>query len=133
MRKNAKKSKKVKKKFANTKIVCIFASETKTNNDMNYRLTFEELSRVFANVAKLEKAYEAYEEADRKAKCSDTLDAYAEKTKAEKEYERLSKEIIKGWTLTEKRMQEFAGNIYRAEELINYIKNYAKELVKYMD
>lgn len=105
---------------------------------MNYRLTFEELSRVFANVAKLEKAYEEYEEADRKAKCSDTLDAYAEKTKAEKEYERLSKEIIKGWTLneneyTEKRIQEFAGNIYRAGEFIYYIKNYAKELVKHMD
>ena len=70
-----KNQKKLKKKFANTKIVCIFASETKTNNDMNYRLTFEELSRVFANVAKLE-------------------------------YE------------TEKRIQEFAGNIYRAVEFI---------------
>ena len=97
---------------------------------MKNGLTFEELSKVFANVEKLEKAYEAYEEADRKAKCSDTLDAYAEKTKAEKEYERLSKEIINGWALTEKRMQELAGNIYRAGELINYVKNYAKELVK---
>lgn len=28
---------------------------------MNYGLTFEELSKVFANVAKLEKAYEEYE------------------------------------------------------------------------
>ena len=35
-----KKSKKVKKKFVNIKIVCIFASETKTNNDMKTYIIF---------------------------------------------------------------------------------------------
>lgn len=118
---------------------------------MNYRLTFEELSRVFANVAKLEKAYEEYERKDEAYRAADRaymescykgamimIDAYAERTKAEKKYKKLSKEIIKGWTLnekeyTEKRIQEFAGNIYRAGDFIYYIKNYAKELVKYMD
>ena len=153
MRKNAKKSKKIKKKFANTKIVCIFATETKTNNDMKNGLTFEELSKVFANIAKLEKAYEEYERkyevyrmADRvymESGCNINysgamIDAYAERNKAEKKYEKLSKEIIKDWALnensyTEDRIQKFAGNIYRAGEFINYVKNYAKELVKYMD
>ena len=62
MRKNAKKSKKVKKKFANTKIVCIFASETKTNNDMkntNYcTISDSELLAMFNKALNAESAEE---------------------------------------------------------------------------
>lgn len=120
---------------------------------MKNGLTFEELSKVFANVAKLEKAYEEYERKDEVYRTADRvymesgyninysgamIDAFAERKKAEKKYEELSKEIIKDWALNEKeytedRIQKFAGNIYRAGEFINYVKNYAKELVKYMD